>query len=129
MPALAHIGVGLAAKKAPPGFSPWSHSIISGVLLSVAFGSVSWLITKERKTTLIPGALTLSHTVMDVLASPMTAIYPTDRGKSLFFNDNLSIGPGLYSNQVVVKILEYGVTALGLGVYLWVKILDNRKRH
>lgn len=161
MPALAHIGVGLAAKKAAPkiniwllilaaeaveivfmvlwalgieypptagspGFAPYSHSIVSGVLLSLILGTLFFLITKRKKQAIFIGGLVLSHTVMDVLASPMLGFYPTDTGKTLFFNDGMSIGLGLYRDPRIGQILEYSITGIGLILYIWTKI-TNRK--
>lgn len=162
MPALAHIGVGLAAKKSAPtinvwililaaeaveivfmilwalgiehpptteisGFAPYSHSIVSGLLISLFAGIIYYAATRKRKQAILIFALALSHTLMDVLASPMLGFYPTDTGKTFFFNDGLSIGLGLYSNPRVGLIAEYGITAIGLGLYLHIKILNRKK--
>lgn len=163
MPALAHIGVGLAAKKvkpqlnlwililaaeavelvfmilwalgiehpptdAGPGFSPYSHSIVSGVLISLIFAVIYFAATKRGKDALFLSLLVLSHTAMDVLASPMSGFYPADTGKQLFFNDNFSIGLGLYRNPLPGRIIEYGVTGLGLLLYIQTKISIRKKR-
>lgn len=165
MPAMAHIGVGLAAKRLAPemnagalilaseaveivfmglwalgiehpstaeeaGHSMYSHSILSGVLISLAVGLVGYLVTKSKKKTIILALLTLSHTVMDVLASPMLAFYPTDAGKLLYWNENaMRVGLGLYKNPLVAQILEYGITVLGVGIYVLTKLkLHKEKR-
>ena len=157
MPAIAHIGLGLGAKKidpelnvgyliaaseavevvfmalwalgieAPPtddteGFSPYSHSVFSGVLLSGLLGVITWFISKNRKHTLVIALLTLSHTVMDVIASPMTAFYPLDVGKPLFYKGSTRIGLGLWRNKTLALILEYGIVSVGLLIYVLTKI-------
>lgn len=164
MPAMAHIGVGLAAKKIAPemnagvlmaaseaveivfmglwalgvehpptaeeaGHSIYSHSILSGVVISLAVGLLTYLMTKNKKHTILLALLALSHTVMDVLASPMTAFYATDVGKNLYWNENsIRIGFGLYKNPIVAQILEYGITVVGIGIYVVTKIKLRREK-
>lgn len=157
MPALAHIGIGLAAKKVKPevniwililaaeaveivfmffwtlgiehppeadgpGFAPYSHSIVSGILISLVFAVIYYAITRNKKNTLFLALLVLSHTAMDVLASPMLGFYPADTGKQLFFNDGFSIGLGLYKNPIAGQIIEYSITGLGLILYIRAKL-------
>lgn len=108
------------------GFSPYSHSIVSGILLSLLIGAIFFWITKKKGQSLFITGLALSHTVMDVLASPMLGFYPTDTGKPLFIFDNLSIGLGLYKNPVIGQIFEYSILGLGLFLYILTKIKDRR---
>ncbi len=157
MPAIAHIGLGLGAKKivpemnagylvaaseaveivfmalwalgieAPPteetaGFAPYSHSVISGVVLSILIGGFTWLLTRNRKHTLVIALLVLSHTVMDVIASPMTAFYAMDTGKPLFYKGTIRIGLGLWRYKTLAQLLEYGLLSLGLIIYAITKL-------
>lgn len=152
MPAIAHIGVGFAAKKLAPGisviyliiaaelieiaffgfmaagiesmplpdkppFSPYSHGVVSGIIWSVAAGLFTWVISKNNKTSIIIGLLVLSHTILDIIASPKLAFYPTDTNVPVFFGNSPSVGLGLFKNQAVALIFEFGVLLSGLFIY------------
>lgn len=163
MPAMAHIGVGLAAKKIEPtmnvgalvlaseaveivymglwalgierpptaddgGFSMYSHSVISGFVISFLVGLLTYMITKNKKKMWLMALVALSHTVMDVMASPMTAFYPTSLGKPVFWDNSFRIGLGLYRHPVIANILEYSITFIGIGIYIRTKLkLRNSK--
>ena len=131
MPAIAHLGVGFAAKRfAPkvpvvylilaaefieimffafvlirieqmpmpdkPPYSPFSHSLIMGIIWSIVIGVLTFMITKNQKTSLIIGLLVFSHTALDILASPKLAFYPTDTKIPIFFDSQFSIGLSFY---------------------------------
>lgn len=156
MPAIAHIGIGLGAKKILPevnvgylvlaseavevvfmilwalgieeppnetrtGVSMYSHSLLSGVILSGLIGILTWLISKNRKHTMVLALLVLSHTVMDVIASPMTAFYPTDLAKPIFYSDAYRVGFGLWRYKTLAMIFEYGFLLIGALIYVLTK--------
>ena len=108
MPAIAHVGVGFAAKKIAPNisvifliiaaelieivffgfvaagvetmplpdkspFTPYSHSVFMGIIWSVAAAMVTFLISKNKKVSIIIGLLVLSHTILVIIASPKLA--------------------------------------------------------
>jgi hypothetical protein len=153
MPAIAHIGVGFAAKKAAPGisviyliiaaelieiaffgfvaagiesmpmpekppFSPYSHGVFSGIIWSLAAGLFAWLISKNKKTCIIIGLLVLSHTILDIIASPKLAFYPTDTKVPVFFDNSLSVGLGLFKNKILSLVIEFGVLLFGILIYV-----------
>ena len=152
MPAIAHIGVGFAAKKIAPNisviyliiaaelveivffvfmatgienmpltdkapFSPYSHSVIMGIIWSVVATLVTFLISKSKKVSIIIGLLVLSHTILDIIASPKLAFYPTDTKMPMFFNDSLYIGLGLWKNKIIAYVGEFGFLIAGLIIY------------
>lgn len=152
MPAIAHVGVGFAAKRIAPGinviylilaaelieiiffvfviagaenmplpdkppFSPYSHGLFMGIMWSVIAAALSFLISRNRKTSFIIGALVLSHTILDLIASPKLAFYPTDTEMPVFFNNSLSMGLGLWKNSTVAYIGEFGILVTGLTIY------------
>jgi hypothetical protein len=156
MPAIAHIGIGFAAKKvAPmvpvifliiaaefieivfmalwavgiehpptpesPPFSPYSHSLIMGVLWSILAGMVTLFISKNDRISWIIGLLVFSHTILDVIASPKTAFYPTDTGMPVFFDYSNTIGFGLWRNSLVAGIGEIGILIAGIVIYMATK--------
>jgi hypothetical protein len=153
MPAIAHIGVGFAAKKIAPDisvifliiaaelieivffvfvaagvenmplpdkspFSPYSHGVIMGIIWSVAAGFITLLISKNKKLSILIGLLVLSHTILDIIASPKLAFYPTDTEMPIFFDNSLSIGLGLWKNKTVAFIGEFGIFTAGFIIYI-----------
>jgi len=153
MPAIAHVGVGFAAKKFAPGisviyliiaaelieivffvfvaagvetmplsdkapFAPYSHSVIMGIIWSVVAGLITFLISKNKKISIIIGLLVLSHTVLDIIASPKLAFYPTDTKMPVFFNDSLSVGLGLFKYKTLALISEFGILIAGFIIYI-----------
>ena len=153
MPAIAHIGMGVAAKKIAPDisvifliitaelieivffvfvaagvetmplpdkapFSPYSHSVIMGIIWSVAAGLITLLLSKNKKVSIIIGLLVLSHTILDIIASPKLAFYPTDTKMPIFFDNSLSIGWGLWKNKTVAFIGEFGILIVGFIIYI-----------
>jgi hypothetical protein len=152
MPAIAHVGLGFAAKKIAPDisviiliiaaelieivffvfvaagvenmplsdkapFSPYSHSVIMGIIWSVVAALITFLITKNKKVSIIIGLLVLSHTILDIIASPKLAFYPTDTRMPVFFNDSLSLGLGLFKYKTIALISEFGFLIAGLLIY------------
>jgi len=153
MPAIAHLGVGFAAKKFAPKvpviyliltaefieivffilvffgieqmpelnkapYSPFSHSLIMGIIWSIVIGSFTLVISKNRRTSLIIGLLVFSHTALDIFASPKLAFYPTDTAMPIFFDNSLSIGLGLWKYKIVALIGEVGILVFGVIIYL-----------
>lgn len=152
MPAIAHIGIGFAAKKAVPNikviylliaaelieivffvlvaagiekmpqadkppFSPYSHSIIMGVIWSIVAALFTFLISKNKKATIIIGLLVLSHTILDFIASPKLAFYPNDIKMPVFFNDSLTVGLGLFKSKTIALIGEIGFLIAGILIF------------
>jgi len=153
MPAIAHIGVGFAAKKVAPAvpviiliiaaelieiifmilwglgiehpptdtgmpFSPYSHSILMGVLWSVLAGLLTKVISKNRKLSWIIGLLVFSHTVLDFVASPKLAFYPTDTGLPLFADYTNTYGLGLWKDNIIAWIGEIGILLAGIIIFI-----------
>lgn len=153
MPAIAHLGVGFAAKRFAPKvpvvyliiaaefieilffalvltgieqmpepdkspYSPFSHSLIMGIIWSIVIGVLTFMITKNQKTSLIIGLLVFSHTALDILASPKLAFYPTDTNIPIFFDSSFSIGLGLWKYKFVALVGEFGILVFGVIIYL-----------
>ena len=153
MPAIAHLGVGFAAKKIAPDisviyliiaaelieivffvfvaagvetmplpdkapFTPYSHSVIMGIIWSVAAGLFTYLLSRNKKASIIIALLVISHTILDIIASPKLAFYPTDTKMPVFFNDSLSVGLGLFKYQTIALIGEFGILIAGFIIYI-----------
>lgn len=152
MPAIAHIGVGFAAKRIAPSisviyliiaaelieivffifvaagienmplsdkapFSPYSHGVFMGIIWSAVATLITFFISKNKKVSIIIGLLVLSHTVLDIIASPKLAFYPTDTKMPVFFNDSLSIGLGFFKYTTLALVSEFGFLIAGLIIY------------
>jgi len=111
-------------------FSPYSHSLVSGVLASLLFFAIVSLINGKRlspRDRMFLGLLTLSHILLDILASPKTAFFPNDGPIPIFLNPDYNIGLGLWRYRIPALILEYGGTAAGLWLCLST-VRRNRKK-
>lgn len=157
MAGLAHLGVGLAAKRVAPnvnagvlvgaayaidivwaGFwaaglehfpgsgavstAPWSHGLFMSVVWSAAAAAVTFLITRNRRTSLVIGLLVFSHWVVDFIAKPMTHAFPTDAGLPLLFDGSPTVGLGVWRTAAGEYVGEYGTAALGAMVYMLTRI-------
>ncbi len=154
MAGLAHVGVGLAAKRITPKVplvvlliaaygidliwgiffitglegssqpgqenpSYWSHSLFMALVWSALIGVLVLLISRNRSVALMIGLLIFSHWIIDFISHPMTAVFPDDTGLPLFFADSPLVGLGIWRTQLGVTIGEYGITVLGLIIYLF----------
>ena len=88
------------------------------VIWSLLAGFITWLISKDRRISLIIGGLVFSHWVIDFISHPMTAAFPGDTGLSLLFDGSPTVGLGLWSTQLGINIGEYGTLVLGLIIYI-----------
>lgn len=163
MPALAHIGLGFAAKKiaptinvvllivvaelieiiflvlwalgieyppdaANPPYSPYSHSILAGLIWSGFAALIFYLVNRKLKISLVLGLLVLSHLVLDFIASPKSAFYPADTGLPWFSDYTQTYGLGLWSNSLVAWIGEIGILLIGISIYIiTVRKIRNEK--
>lgn len=164
MPAIAHIGVGFAAKRFVPSisviyliiaaelieivffifvaagienmplpdkapFSPYSHGVFMGIIWSVVATLITFLISRNKKVSIIIGLLVLSHTVLDIIASPKLAFYPTDTKLPVFFNDSWSVGLGLFKYKTIALISKFGFLIAGLIIYFMTirKVKKNKQ--
>ncbi len=163
MPALAHIGLGFAAKKiaptvnvvllivaaesieiifmslwaigiehppdaANPPYSPYSHSILMGLIWSGLAALIFFLVRRNVKISFVIGLLVLSHLVLDLIASPKSAFYPADTGLPWFSHYTVTYGLGLWSNSMVAWIGEISILLFGIYIYIiTVRKLRNDK--
>ncbi|MBP1674317.1 MAG: hypothetical protein H6Q24_455 [Bacteroidetes bacterium] len=99
-------------------FTPYSHSVFMGIIWSVLTALVTFLISKNKKVSIIIGLLVLSQTILDIIASPKLAFYPTDTKMPVFFNDSLSVGLGLFKYKTLALISEFGILIAGFLIYI-----------
>lgn len=148
MAGIAHLGVGLAAKKVAPrahlgvlllasealdllwgvfalagidkmGSSPWSHGLLMSVVWSLmAAGIAWWMCHRSLRTSLVIGLVVFSHWVIDLITHPMFGGPPD---LPLLFDGSPKVGLGLYSSIApgFWLVIELGLLLLGLAIYLW----------
>lgn len=90
-------------------FYPYSHSLLMSVVWGVLFGLVYYLITKNRKGSLLVAGLTVSHWVLDLI------VHRADLPITPF--SDLKVGLGLWNYPVIESILEFGLFFTGTFLY------------
>lgn len=111
-----------------PGFSPYSHSILSGIVWSVLAGFLTWIFSKNNKLSWIIALLVFSHFLLDFIASPKLAFYPTDTGMPWFNDYSRTYGLGFWKYPLVAWIGEVGILLGGIVLCIvTVKKLRNRE--
>ena len=89
---------------------PWTHSLLAVCVwaLALAFAHFAW--RRERRVALVLGALVVSHWVLDaVVHRPDLLLMP---------GGHWAIGFGLWRSPVATLIVELGVFAFGVLLYL-----------
>jgi hypothetical protein len=89
-----------------------------GIIWSIGAALLTFLISRNKKASIIIGLLVLSHTILDIIASPKLAFYPTDTKMPVFFNDSLSVGLGLFKYKTIALISEFGFLIAGIMIYI-----------
>lgn len=98
-------------------FSPYSHGVFMGIIWSLVAALFTFLISKNKNVSIVIGILVLSHTILDIIASPKLAFYTTDTMMPVFFNDSFSIGLGLFKYKTIALTSEFGFLIAGLFIY------------
>jgi len=108
--------------------NPYSHGLFMAILWTLATAVVTYLVSNNKRTSIIIGLLVFSHWIIDFISHPMTAVYPDDPKLSIFFDGSSTVGLGLWSNQLAVNIGEYGILALGIAIYIYIKIKLRKEK-
>jgi membrane-bound metal-dependent hydrolase YbcI (DUF457 family) len=95
-----------------PPFYPWSHGLFMCIVWSAVVAAISFLLCRDRRTSLVIGAMVFSHWVLDFI------VYSTI---PLFFDNSQLVGFGLLNSGpgvVIGIILEISLIAGGIAIYL-----------
>ncbi len=103
------------------GFGDFSHSVVSGFIITGVGALFTWLISKNKRTTAIIAGLILSHTLLDLIASPKLAFFPNDTKMVLFPGSDISLGFGVWKYRGLALFLEYGILVGGILTYLFTR--------
>lgn len=88
---------------------PISHSLVADLGWGALLGSAYFLAKRHARDAMIVGLLVPTHWVLDVIAHrPDMPIYP---GGAKF-------GLGMWQSLVLTLVVEYGLFALGIAIYL-----------
>jgi hypothetical protein len=93
-------------------FYPWSHGLAMSIVWSLVVPAIAFLFSRDRRTSLVIGAMVLSHWVLDF------SVYST---LPVFFDHSLMVGLGLLNSGpgvIVGIVLEVVLIAGGIALYL-----------
>jgi hypothetical protein len=96
-------------------YIPWSHGLLMSVVWSVVAFALAFLVSRDRRTSLVIGLLVFSHWVLDFISHPMFSTVPD---LPLFFDGSPKVGLGLYSTPTPAYLTEFGLLAAGSIFYL-----------
>lgn len=100
-------------------YYPFSHSFLGALIWSVGFGAVYYLIKKNYKTSILLGALVMSHWILDLITHrpdlPLT------------FSNKAKAGMGLWNLFWVSLIAESIIYMIGAYLYLKSTKAQNKK--
>jgi hypothetical protein len=100
-------------------YYPISHGFLSVLLLSVLFGAVYFALKKNTKTSLLLGALVMSHWVLDLITHrPDLPLIP---------GVDIKVGFGMWNSVMLTLIVELFVFLGGAYLYLKVTRAENKK--
>lgn len=97
---------------------PWSHGLFMSIVWSLMAYLITYLITRNRKMSIVIGLLVFSHWILDFISHPMGMGKTLPKDLPLFFNNSLKVGMGLYNSIVAALISELGLLAIGIFLYL-----------
>ncbi|MFN2270471.1 MAG: hypothetical protein ACK2US_06535 [Anaerolineae bacterium] len=92
-------------------FYPWSHGLLMCVVWSLVVAAIAFILSRERRTSLVIGAMVFSHWVLDFI------VYST---LPLAFGNSQLVGLGLLNSGpglVFGIILEISLIAAGITIY------------
>ena len=98
---------------------PISHSLLAVLGWSLAFAAVYYLITKNKRASLLLGSLVLSHWILDVIVHiPDLPLYPGESPK---------VGLGLWNSVPLTIITEGIIFVAGILLYINTRNMQGQK--
>jgi membrane-bound metal-dependent hydrolase YbcI (DUF457 family) len=116
---IEHVDLRPGNPKFPLDFTdyPITHSLLMGIVWSVVFGLLYWLIKKDGKSALVLGICVVSHWVLDLLVHmPDLPLFPGDSPK---------VGFGLWNWPLLTAVVEFALFFIGQVLYLRVSKAKN----
>jgi hypothetical protein len=95
-----------------PASVPWSHGLFMSILWSFTLAALAYLISKDKRTSGVIGAVVFSHWILDFIVHP---------GLPVLFNGSPLVGLSLWTSGpgfIASIILELVLLAAGIAIYL-----------
>jgi len=97
---------------------PYSHSLLAAIMWAVLFSTGYFLVTKNKKGSVLLGLLVCSHWLLDFLThAPDLQLSPFSSAR---------VGLGLWNAPVIEVILEVGLFIVG--VYMYFKTVNPKRK-
>jgi membrane-bound metal-dependent hydrolase YbcI (DUF457 family) len=98
---------------------PWTHSLVGALVWAVLFGGIYFAIRKNLKASLWLAGLVVSHWVLDLISHrPDLPLSP---------DESVMVGLGLWNSLTATIIVEGGIFALGVYLYVQATRALNKK--
>jgi membrane-bound metal-dependent hydrolase YbcI (DUF457 family) len=102
----------------------WSHSLFMSIVWSIAIGAIVFLISRDRRMSIVIGLVVFSHWVLDFIAH--------DPDLPLFFGNSPLVGLGFEwthtANGLVVHLAQGLIVEIGLLIGGFVIYWNTRRR-
>lgn len=100
------------------GVLHWSHGLFMSVVWSVLTMGIAFIITRDKRISLVIGLLVFSHWVLDFVSHPMGMGKTLPPDLPLLFGNSPKVGLGLYNSVIGAFITEFGILIAGSIIYL-----------
>jgi hypothetical protein len=96
----------------------WSHGLFMAVVWAMLAAAVAFLLSRDRRTSIVIGLVVFSHWVLDFISHPMGLGQKLPPDLPLFFEGSPKVGLGLYNSLPAALITEFGLFIAGIVFYL-----------
>ena len=97
---------------------PWSHGLFMAAVWAIAGSTVAFLLSRDRRTSILIGLVVFSHWVLDFISHPMGMGRDLPPDLPLLFEGSPKVGLGLYNSVAAALITDLGLFVGGIVVYL-----------
>ena len=96
----------------------WSHSLFMSIVWSLAGFALAYLLTRDRRSSIVIGLLVFSHWLLDYISHPMGMGRQLPPDIPLLFEGSSKVGLGLYNSVAAALITDLGLLLAGITIYL-----------
>jgi hypothetical protein len=97
---------------------PWSHGLFMAVVWSITGAALAFLLSRDRRVSILIGLLVFSHWVLDFISHPMGMGRELPPDLPLLFEGSPKVGLGLYNSVPAALITDFGLFIGGIVIYL-----------
>jgi len=97
---------------------PWSHGLFMAVVWAIVGAAVAYLLSRDRRVSVVIGLVVFSHWVLDFISHPMGFGRELPPDLPLLFEGSPKVGLGLYNSVPAALITEFGLFIAGIVIYL-----------